>query len=102
MVLLRWAVILHVECSRSLLGTVCTQGFSGELQLSFTVDFGYNLIFLLRIRITHKMAATARQERELKMKCKEQLRHQKDLTPIELLRAFVLAKGVTGIKTISR
>ena len=47
------------------------------------------------------MAATARQERELRMKCEEQLRHRDKLNPIETLRAYVLGRGVRGFKSIS-
>lgn len=46
------------------------------------------------------MAATARQERELKEKYQKQL-NRNDLSPLELLRAYVLSQGVTGIKTLA-
>lgn len=46
------------------------------------------------------MAATARQEREMKMKM-EKIKDNPNISPVERLRAYVLAKGVTGLKHLN-
>lgn len=47
------------------------------------------------------MSATARQEREMKMKY-EHLKDKKNVCPIELLQAFVFSQGVRNFKNLSR
>ena len=47
------------------------------------------------------MAATARQEHDLKAKYNN-MKKMSNLTPVERLRAHVLAKGVLGLKNIRR
>jgi len=46
------------------------------------------------------MAATKRQEREMKLKY-EKLKDKSDATPLERLRAYVLSKGVRSLKQIN-
>ena len=46
------------------------------------------------------MAATHRQEEDMKRKCKEAMAKAKD--PIEKLRLSCLARGASGIKGIGR
>lgn len=47
------------------------------------------------------MSATARQEREMKMKF-EKMKNDPSLSPLEKLRAVVLSKGVRSIKSLHR
>lgn len=47
------------------------------------------------------MAATARQEREMKQKYEKQ-KHNKNLPAIDQLRAYVLSRGVRSLKSINR
>ena len=47
------------------------------------------------------MAATARQEREMKEKF-ERLKVDPNAPPLEKLRAYVMSRGVCGIKSVSK
>ena len=47
------------------------------------------------------MAATARQEREMKKKY-EKLKYDKSLAPLDQLRAYVLSRGVRSLKSLNR
>ena len=47
------------------------------------------------------MACTARQEREMKQKY-ERMKYNKNLPPLEQLRAYVLSRGVNSLKSIHR
>ena len=47
------------------------------------------------------MAATARQEREMKQKY-EKMKYNKSLPPLDQLRAYVMSRGVHSLKSLSR
>lgn len=47
------------------------------------------------------MAGTARKERELKEKF-EKLKYDPNISPLEQLRAYVLTRGVNGLKSLHR
>ena len=47
------------------------------------------------------MAATARQEREMKKKY-EKMKYDKSLPPLDQLRAYVLSRGVRSLKSLNR
>lgn len=48
-----------------------------------------------------RMTATARQEKEMKMKY-EKMKNQPDTSPLEKLRAYILAKGVCSLKRLNQ
>lgn len=47
------------------------------------------------------MAATARQEREMKAKYNK-MKYDKNLPPLDQLRAYVLSRGVGSLKALCR
>ena len=58
------------------------------------------LVYKLIITLFN-MAATARQERELKTKYQKLLKDP-SLTPLEKLRAYVMSKGTRSLKSLHR